>query len=1287
MIHHVTRATRHFLLITSIVGALFFTGLRIFLSEVAEFKQLLETKISAALETKVMIGSLSGSMHGFEPQLVLQEIQLVRADQQTPAISLREIRIELDLLQIIERRQLIPVFWITLIGTRLQVTRKPDGTIAVTGLKASDEPPLWLLQGNRYAMLDSEVTWLDEHRQTPKMLFTHVNILIDNTVAEQRHRLQVNMQLPDNLGKSLRLAMEFSGNPLLDSSTTGRLYAQGRNIQLAEILTDDLPGQLQITSGSSDFRLWSDWRESGLTALSGGIQATDVSLRAENGRVLEISNLGGRFRWQKDAARWRLDVASLELQTGQNTWTRAGFSVAVADGPEHSPGQIAGVFSSLQLAPLTELLLFSGVLPPEQAELLTKLNPSGRLHDFSLFMDLQQQKYAAAGGFQQVSFSAAGSIPEVRNLSGYIKGSDAEGYVQLNSSDALLALPELLRMPVTLTRLAGRIDWRQSAEHWLLRSPLLQVATADFDSRQRLELRLPKQDAAGFVDWQSVFDLPDAATAKNYLPASIMNPDLVAWLDQALVAGSITNGRLLIHGEFQESGFSGDGNIIEAFFDANAVELLYHPDWPTIKNIDARVAFVDDGLRVAVHHALANGAEITRAQVAIPSFLESDYLHADIAASGSIAQSIGFLQQSPLAAKVDPIMKFIAARGEADIEVALQIPLTADLPERVDGVAHLHKAKLTVLPLDLPVRKIRGDLLFNENGLYCKKMRAVVLGHPVRVRIANEAQQTRLTVNGHVGIAALQKQFPASWWQVADGAADYELQLFVPYREAEPVTLEVNSNLDGVALNLPEILAKTAGQQRPLYMQLRFAGNRNLQLRVNYADRLKAAVKFPEQGDERYTGHIVYGHGAAAFRDAPGIALDVDRRQLDLTSWLTFAETRQAALTGTTAVDLREFHIDTGRLLWNGHNHGPLDLAMTKIEQRWQGDVESPIVKGRLVISGSDQQKRKITLDADYLDLTGLYNLRVAGRPLRPDELPDFDIASRQLRWRGINLGALQLQARRIADYLRIERLLVTAPDKKLTLTGSFRADAQQPVSEVRGQFQVDDLGRFLSQLGVTDDVRDTPAKFHFSLQWPGAPYQFSIAEVEGEIQADMGEGRLLGIEPGIGRLLGALDLNQLFRRLRLDFSDLYAAGLTYDDVQGSFTLANGAAETHDLVIDAVAAKIEIRGKTGLVDHRYDQIVTVAPKSTSAIPFAGTIIGFVVEKPFGKHPDRYVRSQYAVKGTWEKPEVVAMHEFDGVLRKAWTGFTSFSWLGKKQNKHDKNKDNNNDKINESSDYE
>ncbi len=1283
MIHHITRATRHFLLLTTILGALFFTGLRIFLSEVTEFKQLLETRISAALDTKVMIGKLSGSMHGFEPQLLLQEIQLIRADQQTPSISLKEIRIGLDLLQIIRRRQLFPDFRITLIGTRLQVTRRPDGTLAVYGLKASDKPPLWLLQGNRFAMLDSEVTWLDEQRQVPKMLFKHVHILIDNSIDEQTHHLQVNLQLPGKLGESLHLAMLFSGNPFLEADISGRLYAEGRNIQLAELLPDDLPGQLRIVSGSSDFRLWSDWRESRLVMLSGEIQAAEVRMRSGNDRVLDVRNLGSRFRWQKDAARWRLDMASLDLQTAHNDWQGGVFSLAVTGAREQSAQQIAGVFSSLELAPLAELLLFSGVLPAERSRLLARLSPSGRLQDFSLFADLPLEQYAAAGSFQKIGFSAVGAIPEVSNLSGYIEGSDAAGHVQLNASDALLALPELLRKPVTLSRVAGRLDWRQSGERWLLSSPLLYLSTPDFTSRQRFDLRLPKQGGAGFVDWQSVFDMPDVAMVKKYLPATIMDPDLVAWLDQALLSGSIANGGLLIHGEFPESGFTGDAPGIEAYFDAKAIELLYHPDWPSIRNIDARVAFVDAGLRVTVHHALANGAEITGAQVAIPSFQGSDYLLADIDASASIAQSIGFLQQSPLAVKVDPVMEFIAPRGKADIEVALQIPLLGDLPERVDGVAHLHQAGLTVLPLDLPVRNIKGDLLFNENGLFCKNMHAVLLGHPVRIRIANEAEQTRLMVSGHTDIASLQKPFPSSWWQVAEGAADYDLQLLVPHRETDAVSLEAHSNLEGIALALPEALTKSQEQQRPLHMQLRFTSNRDMQLQINYADRLKAAVNIPGKEQQQYSGHIVYGQGPAVIRDAPGFQLDVDRRQLDLTAWQTFAETRGAALSGAAAIDLRKFHIDTGRLLWNGHNHGPLDLAMAKIAQRWQGVVESPIVKGRVAMSGSGRQNRKIALDVEYLDLTGLYKLRVAGRPLRPDELPDFDIASRQLRWRGIDLGTLQLQARRIADYLRIERLQVTAPDKTLILTGSYRAAAEQPVTEIRGQLVVGDLGSFLSQLRVTDDVKDTPAKFHFTLQWPGAPYQFSIAEVDGGIQAEMGEGRLLGIEPGIGRLLGALDLNQLFRRLRLDFSDLYAAGLAYDDVQGTFTLTNGIAETHDLVIDAVAARIDIRGKTGLVDHRYDEIVTVAPKSTSAIPFAGTIIGFVVEKTFGKHPDRYVRSQYAVKGTWEKPEVIAMHEFDGVLRKAWTGFTSFSWLGMKQKKHD----NNNDKIDESSDDE
>jgi uncharacterized protein YhdP len=165
-------------------------------------------------------------------------------------------------------------------------------------------------------------------------------------------------------------------------------------------------------------------------------------------------------------------------------------------------------------------------------------------------------------------------------------------------------------------------------------------------------------------------------------------------------------------------------------------------------------------------------------------------------------------------------------------------------------------------------------------------------------------------------------------------------------------------------------------------------------------------------------------------------------------------------------------------------------------------------------------------------------------------------------------------------------------------------------------------------------------------------------------------EGRLLGVNPGIGRVLGILALDQWKRRLQLDFSDAFAEGLTYNRITGRFELAGGYALTDNLVIEAVPAKIEIKGKTGLVARDWDQLVIVSPKTSAALPIAGTIAGklitgaasLVADQAFVEDLKHFVSAAYAVKGKWGSAEITPLHESDGMLRKVWSGMTDFSWI-------------------------
>jgi uncharacterized protein YhdP len=161
-----------------------------------------------------------------------------------------------------------------------------------------------------------------------------------------------------------------------------------------------------------------------------------------------------------------------------------------------------------------------------------------------------------------------------------------------------------------------------------------------------------------------------------------------------------------------------------------------------------------------------------------------------------------------------------------------------------------------------------------------------------------------------------------------------------------------------------------------------------------------------------------------------------------------------------------------------------------------------------------------------------------------------------------------------------------------------------------------------------------------------------------------------LSIEPGFGRVLGILAVAQWFKRLQLDFSDIYEEGLTFDSIKGHFNMLNGKATTDNLIIDAVPAKITIMGDTDLVKQTVDHVIKVVPKSLDAVPIAGTIMGKVAamlgKSLTGKDQEGlFFGTQYLVKGSWHDAKISSLHENDGLFQKTWDSITDFPWVEEK----------------------
>jgi uncharacterized protein YhdP len=169
----------------------------------------------------------------------------------------------------------------------------------------------------------------------------------------------------------------------------------------------------------------------------------------------------------------------------------------------------------------------------------------------------------------------------------------------------------------------------------------------------------------------------------------------------------------------------------------------------------------------------------------------------------------------------------------------------------------------------------------------------------------------------------------------------------------------------------------------------------------------------------------------------------------------------------------------------------------------------------------------------------------------------------------------------------------------------------------------------------------------HIDGTWPGAPSAFSLAWMSGKLDIKVGEGSILAVKPGLGRLLGLLSLRELPSRLMLHFGDVFKSGFGFDHASADFTLKDGNAFTQDMLIAAPAARIGMQGRTGFRARDYDLDVEVTPHVGGALPVVGAVIGgpvgaaagLVVQGLIGKGINKAAGSIYRVTGSWDKPKI------------------------------------------------
>ena len=176
----------------------------------------------------------------------------------------------------------------------------------------------------------------------------------------------------------------------------------------------------------------------------------------------------------------------------------------------------------------------------------------------------------------------------------------------------------------------------------------------------------------------------------------------------------------------------------------------------------------------------------------------------------------------------------------------------------------LSNAQLTVKQLELKVDKINGKLQFNENGIFSDPIKAFALGSPIQIDIDQRENKSLINVAGNTSVTEIKQLFGWTETQIGEGESAYDLQLALPSSQVDdPVTVQVNSDLEGVSLQLPGDLTKTKLQRKPSTVIVNLGEDLSLPITVDYNNELKAALALDSNGEIIKSGHIVIGSGSA----------------------------------------------------------------------------------------------------------------------------------------------------------------------------------------------------------------------------------------------------------------------------------------------------------------------------------------------------------------------------------------------------------------------------------------
>ncbi len=1243
MIRHTLKLS-WWLLILSLLLAAMLTAFRFAFPILGQYKSTLEVQLTEQLGFPVSIGELETSWRGPFPSLAAKDLraQLGGETSAQAEVALAQVSFEVNIWQSL--LDFAPIFQqVDASGFKANLIQR-NGRWLPDIKQDQRQPAGQLLAGwflntlmaqPHFLIKESEVNFQSESGVSHTLKLN--TLLLEN--ARDQHQLSGNFWMTD-LGQNTRLDFAIQ---LFDSTTSAERQIFPFYLKLDHLGTQvfdlfQLP--LKIDQLDASMELWGDLQEGRLTLLSGQAQIDQASIPLTDSHI-ELVESRTSFQLTPVGQGYQLQLHDTKLSDGQGEVELPAIALDLLyHNQEASISRLMGVDT-----PLSQLSawLIRQPIQSQVAEILRALDVQGVLDNWVVDLSDKQSGPSLRADLSDGRVNSWHGVPEMRSVTGLLQLDKQGGQFDLDARDFFLHPVGVYSNPLVFDSARGRISWNLNSSSVWLRSGDLDVDYAGIPAKGRFSIELPYDpQQQAMLNLQVGLHNAQLDRGLQLVPRAQVGEPLDDWLQRSFSSGQVSAAGLVVYAptRYLEDRPSPS---VELFVDATQVGLDYQPPWPALTQANSFVHLRDGELLVQLENAFVKNQQVGSALAWKPVGKTELMVSVDLA--GELQSIDQLFHEKPLDTLVGVRLGDWHLSGPHQSNLSLNIDLENSAKTRVTTLSQVKKGRFSSESQRIDLSDISGDIHFDSNsGLSFNAASAKLFDREVSVNATSEPGSTSLSFNGKFDPRTLLEWAGVPITELVKGEIGLQGKLRLCSRVDCLSQLQLESDLNGVSVMAPDYLAKTEKSVSRLSLMVNLASPAQLQL--NYADRLKGNFRLGGS----LSGVLTLGGGVAKAATGAGLLLNGRVPGLDLNQLYTLIDRLNLGgdADSNSPVFRSDIRVDTITL---GSLHvDNVQAGLRKLDSEWhlalQGGADGLIAWGpdgapiRVALNqlAIQQNAPQSPAKDDLFELTDQGILK---------SIPDIDLEVADLRWKEAALGRWKGAMRTRDDGVTIKQIQGSLPGISFTGTADWNLGASE-TSKLILNYTGDDFGDSLESLGETRIIETEKLNGTLGLIWAGAPWSYDSKRLNGYVRFGAENGRLIeaGAGTGLLRLFGILNFNSLARRLRLDFTDLYAKGIVFDRLIGEYLIQQGVVKsTRPLEMVGPSATLNAEGSISLIDKTLDQRVQVTLPLLSTTPLAAVLLGapqiagalFLIDKLIGDKLNKVSAISYSLKGPWDEP--------------------------------------------------